>query len=174
MQSNDINHLLVLGGARSGKSSYALKQAESLGKNRLFLATAQALDDEMQDRIASHRVERGADWRVVEEPVRISDILQAGCDADVILVDCLTMWLSNLMLGDYDLSVETEQLLSALKACTCPVVMVSNEVGFSLVPETPLGRKFRDAQGLLNQKIAAFVPKVDLVVAGLPLKLKPT
>lgn len=172
MQSKMIDHLLVLGGARSGKSSYALEQAESLGKNRLFLATAQALDKEMEDRIALHRVERGDDWRVLEEPVNIADVLATETDADVILVDCLTLWLSNLMLDDYDLAIETEKLLGALNVCGCPVVMVSNEVGFSLVPESSLGRKFRDAQGLLNQEIAAQVPRVDLVAAGLPLHLK--
>ena len=165
-------HRLVLGGARSGKTAHALVSAEAVGLRRIYVATAEAGDAEMAERIARHRAERGAGWRTVEAPLDLVGALALAGEADVVLVDCLTLWLSNLMLGGRDVGAATDGLLAALAEAEVPVVLVSNEVGMGLVPETPLGRAFRDAQGRLNQQVAAAVARVDFVVAGLPLRLK--
>ncbi|MHA3915538.1 bifunctional adenosylcobinamide kinase/adenosylcobinamide-phosphate guanylyltransferase [Halovulum sp. GXIMD14793] len=164
-------HRLILGGARSGKSSRALLLAEATGPRRTYIATAEAHDAEMAARIAMHQAERAAGWQTTEAPLDLCGALGA-MQADVVLLDCLTLWLSNLMLAGRDVVAETESLIAALDMAAQPVIMVSNEVGLSLVPETPLGRAFRDAQGLLNQQIAAAVPHVEFVAAGLPLTLK--
>jgi adenosylcobinamide kinase / adenosylcobinamide-phosphate guanylyltransferase len=165
------DHLLVLGGARSGKTRHALGRAEVAGARRIYLATAEAGDAEMAERIARHQAERGAGWRTVEAPLDLAAALR-GAAADVVLVDCLTLWLSNTMLTERDPEVETAQLVETLGAISTPIILVSNEVGLGLVPETPLGRRFRDQQGWLNQRIAATVGAVDFVAAGLPLRLK--
>lgn len=165
------DHHLVLGGARSGKSRHAQALAEAAGARRVYLATAEARDGEMAERIARHRAERGTGWQTAEAPLAVTAAL-AGAAADVVLLDCLTLWLSNLMLAGRDAEAETDALLAALAAAPCPVVLVSNELGLGLVPETPLGRAFRDAQGRLNQRVAAAVPRVTFVAAGLPLRLK--
>lgn len=164
-------HQLILGGARSGKSRHAQAIAEGLGPRRLYLATAEAHDAEMAERIGRHRAERGAGWRTVEAPLAVPEAILAA-DADALLVDCLTLWLSNLMFAGRDPEAETGRLIAALDRAACPVVLVSNEVGMGLVPDTPLGRRFRDAQGRLNQRVAAAVPAVAFVAAGLPLRLK--
>ena len=166
-------HRLILGGARSGKSGFALAEAEKVGAKRLYLATATALDGEMSSRILAHQAERGEGWTTVEEPLDIAGQLARDHGADVVLLDCLTLWLSNLMHERRNLESEMEGLIAALVDTPQPVILVSNEVGLSLVPETALGRAFRDAQGLLNQRIAASVARVDFVAAGLPLRLKP-
>ena len=166
---------LVLGGARSGKSRYAESLVSALPPpwqaRRTYVATAEPGDAEMTERIAVHRARRGASWRTIEAPRDLAGSLQAACDAPV-LVDCLTLWLSNLMLGGADIDAEMERLDHALAAAAAPVVMVANEVGYGIVPEHPLGRRFRDMQGVLNQRIAARADRVVLVVAGLPLALK--
>ncbi|MBN8971610.1 MAG: bifunctional adenosylcobinamide kinase/adenosylcobinamide-phosphate guanylyltransferase [Rhizobiales bacterium] len=164
---------LVLGGARSGKSRFAEQLACESGLARVYLATATAGDDEMRARIAHHRAQRGDGWRTVEEPLALVDALtrEAG-EGRVVLVDCLTLWLSNLMHAARDAEAETKALAEWLRDMRHPVLLVSNEVGLGLVPETPLGRDFRDAQGRLNQAIAAAVPNVAFVAAGLPLWLK--
>jgi len=168
-----LHPTLVLGGARSGKSRFAERLARESGLARVYLATAAAGDDEMRARIAHHRAQRGDDWRTVEEPLALIDVLsrEAG-KGRVVLVDCLTLWLSNLMHAARDTEAETEALANWLRDTRHPVLLVSNEVGLGLVPETPLGRDFRDAQGRLNQAIAAAVPSVAFVAAGLPLWLK--
>lgn len=165
--------MLVLGGARSGKSRFAEQLARESGLARIYLATATAGDDEMRARIAHHRAQRGDGWRTVEEPLGLLDALtrEAG-SGRVVLVDCLTLWLSNLMHASRDVEAETKALADWLRNAPHPVLLVSNEVGLGLVPETPLGRDFRDAQGRLNQTIAAAVPNVAFVAAGLPLWLK--
>ncbi|TAI66022.1 bifunctional adenosylcobinamide kinase/adenosylcobinamide-phosphate guanylyltransferase [Bradyrhizobium sp. Leo170] len=169
----DLSTTLVLGGARSGKSAFAERMIAESGLARVYLATATAGDGEMQDRIAHHRGRRGADWTTVEEPLALIDALtqvsRPGC---AVLVDCLTLWLSNLMLAGRDPDVETKGLARFLSVAANPVVLVSNEVGLGIVPETRLGREFRDAQGRLNQVIASVVPNVVFVAAGLPLWLK--
>lgn len=167
------NTTLVLGGARSGKSRLAEGLAHETGLKRIYLATATAGDDEMRARIAHHRSQRSDAWRTIEEPLELVEALarQAGDDR-VILVDCLTLWLSNLMHAARDVAAEAQRLTDWLRTPPGAVILVSNEVGLGLVPDTPLGRDFRDAQGRLNQAIAASVSDVVFVAAGLPLWLK--
>jgi len=166
---------LVLGGARSGKSAYAQKQAEqaAAGTDRppLMLATAEAFDDEMRDRIRLHREERGEGWRTLEAPLNLAAAVRKLNAEDVVVVDCLTLWLSNQMLGDHDLPAAIDDLTDAFAACPATVWMVSNEVGWSLVPDNALGRRFRDEAGRLNQRIAAVADAACLIVAGMRLDL---
>jgi adenosylcobinamide kinase/adenosylcobinamide-phosphate guanylyltransferase len=164
---------LVLGGARSGKSVFAEKLIGDSGHARIYLATATAEDDEMRSRISHHRERRGDGWVTVEEPVALVDALtREAIHGRAVLVDCLTLWLSNLMFAERDPEIEGRRLTRFLEVAKYPIVLVSNEVGLGLVPETPLGRKFRDAQGRLNQIVAAAVPNVVFIAAGLPLWLK--
>ena len=164
---------LILGGARSGKSRRALSLAETLGTQRAFVATAEALDAEMAERISKHKGERGAGWSTLEAPLDLKAALRSAAqDADVCLVDCLTLWLSNLMHHGRDVAEETETLCETIRESSIPIIFVSNEVGLGLVPETPLGRAFRDEQGRLNQNLAQVCDRVEFVAAGLPLKLK--
>ena len=164
---------LILGGARSGKSARAQALAEAAGRRRCYVATAEAFDDEMTQRIAAHQAARGAGWSTLEVPLDLADAISgAGQASDVVLIDCLTLWLSNLMHHERDIADETGRLLTAARACPVPVIAVSNEVGLSIVPENPLARAFRDAQGRLNQDVAGAADIVELVTAGLPLKLK--
>lgn len=164
---------LVLGGARSGKSVFGERLVTGSGLARIYLATATASDDEMSDRIAHHRARRGEGWTTIEEPLGLVDALtQHAGRGRAVLVDCLTLWLFNLMEAGRDPEVEARRLARYLGVAAGPIVLVSNEVGLGLVPETPLGRAFRDAQGRLNQTIAAAVPNVAFIAAGLPLWLK--
>ena len=166
---------LVLGGARSGKSVFAEQLIADSGLARIYLATATADDDEMQSRIGHHRARRGKGWVTIEEPLALVDALtREATHGRAVLVDCLTLWLSNLMFAERDPEVEARRLARFLGVAKYPVVFVSNEVGLGLVPETPLGRSFRDAQGRLNQVVAATVPNVVFIAAGLPLWLKRT
>lgn len=165
---------LVLGGARSGKSRYAEGLIGERGPG-LYLATAEAGDDEMAERIRLHRARRGAGWETVEEPLDLPQaISRHACPQRPVLVDCLTLWLGNLMGAGRDVDAATTALLAALAAAAGPVVLVSNEVGLGIVPATPLGRAFRDHAGRLNQAVAAAADRVVLVAAGLPLILKDT
>lgn len=164
---------LVLGGARSGKSALAERLMLRSARTLVYLATATPGDDEMQTRIAHHRARRGDGWRTVEEPLELTPTLARESVAnEAVLVDCLTLWLSNIMHAGREIEVETQHLAEWLRHAQNPVVLVSNEIGLGLVPETPLGRRFRDAQGRLNQVIAAAVANVVFVAAGLPLRLK--
>jgi adenosylcobinamide kinase/adenosylcobinamide-phosphate guanylyltransferase len=161
---------LVLGGARSGKSARALALCPP---PRLFVATAEPLDAEMAERIARHRADRAQDWTVVEAPLELAGAIRAEArEARTILVDCLTLWLSNLLHAGREPESETEALLAALGAAPGRAVLVSNEVGMGLAPMNALGRAFRDAQGRLNQRVAAAADRVEFVAAGLPLVLK--
>ncbi|MCH9808192.1 MAG: bifunctional adenosylcobinamide kinase/adenosylcobinamide-phosphate guanylyltransferase [Alphaproteobacteria bacterium] len=167
---------LILGGARSGKSRRALALAEPFDR-KILIATAQALDHEMKARIAAHRAERDATWQTIEEPLQLQDaIIEAGAlhpSNTVIVVDCLTLWLSNLMHAGQPPDKETASLIQAAGNCTAELILISNELGLGLVPETELGRGFRDCQGRLNQSVAAVADTVEFVVAGIPMKLKP-
>lgn len=163
---------LVLGGARSGKSAYAEILVEGMGPG-LYLATAEAGDAEMAERIRRHRERRGARWTTVEEPLDLAGALGRNtAPRRPILVDCLTLWLSNIMAAGFDVSAETEALTQGLYRLPGPVVLVSNEVGLGIVPGTELGRLFRDHAGRLNQTIARISDRVVFVAAGLPLILK--
>jgi adenosylcobinamide kinase / adenosylcobinamide-phosphate guanylyltransferase len=164
---------LVLGGARSGKSRHAENLITALPPPWIYVATAQPGDEEMAARIKTHRERRGAHWRTIEAPRELVSALGA-CGEAPVLVDCLTLWLSNLMLADANIEAETAQLEDALLAANGPIVLVANEVGSGIVPSYPLGRRFRDLQGVLNQRIAARAERVILMVAGLPLALKGT
>jgi adenosylcobinamide kinase/adenosylcobinamide-phosphate guanylyltransferase len=163
---------LVLGGARSGKSRYAESLIAAYPPPWLFVATAEPLDDEMQARIAVHRARRGAGWHAVEAPRDLAGALAKNAAGSAVLVDCLTLWLSNLMLAEADIDAESARLETALTNIAGPLVLVSNEVGFGIVPDNALARRFRDAQGRLNQRIAARADRVVLMVAGLPLVVK--
>jgi adenosylcobinamide kinase/adenosylcobinamide-phosphate guanylyltransferase len=169
---------LVLGGARSGKSTHAEKLATGSlhgapPQPAVYLATAQAGDVEMATRIVAHRARRGANWTTLEEPLKLDEALaSAASHGRPVLVDCLTLWLSNVMLGGGDVDESTDGLLHTLDGYAVPVVFVSNEVGLGIVPDTPLGRAFRDAQGRLNMRLADRADRVILMTAGLPLTLK--
>ncbi|HEY6255324.1 MAG TPA: bifunctional adenosylcobinamide kinase/adenosylcobinamide-phosphate guanylyltransferase [Xanthobacteraceae bacterium] len=162
---------LVLGGARSGKSRYAEALITALPSPWIYVATGQALDAEMAARIAAHRARRGAGWTTVEAPRELTATLAEHATAPV-LVDCLTLWLSNLMMADAAIDQEVDRLVAALAKASAPVVLVANEVGFGIVPDNALARRFRDLQGALNQRIAAQADRVVLVVAGLPVFVK--
>lgn len=166
--------ILVLGGARSGKSRFAEQRLMSFpAAGRIYVATAEAFDTEMRERIALHRQRRGEDWITVEAPHDLGATITARSAPDhPLLVDCLTLWLSNRLLADADLDAETDALVDAVRAARGPLVLVSNEVGLSIVPDNALARRFRDAAGLVNQKIAAIADEVQMVVAGLPLRLR--
>ena len=164
---------LVLGGARSGKSRYAEALVESQPGPCVYLATAEPGDGEMAARIRAHRARRGARWRTVEAPLDLTGELAGAARADgAVLVDCLTLWLSNLMEAGRDVAAETEALTAALPDLAGPAVLVSNEVGLGIVPDNGLARRFRDAAGALHASIAALAQSVVFVAAGLPLTLK--
>ncbi|MGL4321168.1 MAG: bifunctional adenosylcobinamide kinase/adenosylcobinamide-phosphate guanylyltransferase [Paracoccaceae bacterium] len=165
---------LVIGGARSGKSRFAEGLIAATGRPRRYIATAQAWDAEMRARIDHHRLDRGEGWRTTEAPLNLVDALAKVSADEAVLIDCATLWLSNHLLAEHDLDAESQHLLAALSACAAPVVIVSNEVGFGIVPDNALARRFRDAQGRLNQQLAAQADLAVLVVAGLPMVLKGT
>jgi adenosylcobinamide kinase/adenosylcobinamide-phosphate guanylyltransferase len=169
-----VRSALILGGARSGKSAYAQRLAEAYGSERLYLATAAAGDEEMAERIARHRADRGQGWTTLEEPVEIAAALLKHAQAGrVVVVDCLTLWLSNLMFAGRDPGAAVTALAEAIGALAGPVIFVSNEVGMGLVPDNKLGREFRDWQGRANREIGAACDAVIFIAAGLPLQLKP-
>jgi adenosylcobinamide kinase/adenosylcobinamide-phosphate guanylyltransferase len=162
----------LLGGARSGKSAHAEKLATALPAPWTYIATAQAYDDEMTERIALHRSRRGDGWRTVDAPLDLAGALRELPSEQPVLVDCLTLWLSNHMLAEHDLDAPSDELETVLAAPRGPWFVVSNEVGMGIVPDNALGRRFRDAQGRLNQRIAARADRVLFMVAGLPMQVK--
>lgn len=165
--------VLVLGGARSGKSRFAESLLAEFQGSRLYVATAQAGDEEMRKRILEHQARRGAGWRMIEAPLDIATpIAEAGSEA--VLVDCLTLWLSNLMAAEIDVGQATDGLCRILAKANGPVVLVSNETGLGIVPDNALAREFRDHAGRLNQAVAAVADRVYFIAAGLPLTLKDT
>lgn len=163
---------LALGGARSGKSRFAESLVLASGLRPVYVATAGAGDAEMAARIAAHRARRGSAWTTVEEPLDIAGAASGVAEGSAVLVDCLTLWLANLMAAGRDPDAECAALLAALGAARAPVVCVANEVGLGIVPDNPLARRFRDAAGAANRRIAAAADRVWFVVAGLPQRLK--
>jgi adenosylcobinamide kinase/adenosylcobinamide-phosphate guanylyltransferase len=168
-----MNSLLVIGGARSGKSRYAQSRVEACPGTLAFIATAEPGDAEMAERIARHRADRGPRWTAHEAAHELPAAIDlAQRSAGAILVDCLTLWLSNLMMQERDIDAETRALADAVRGCRVPIALVTNEVGQGIVPMNPLARRFRDDAGWLNQHMAAVAGEVVLVTAGLPLTLK--
>ncbi|SEO02797.1 adenosylcobinamide kinase /adenosylcobinamide-phosphate guanylyltransferase [Salinihabitans flavidus] len=163
---------LVLGGAASGKSAFAEALVLQSGTARIYIATAQALDDEMRAKIAAHRNQRGDNWQTVEAPLDAGPALSRVMPEQAVLFDCATMWLNNHLLAEHDIPAEVEGLIAALTECPGDVTVVSNEVGQGIVPDNALARYFRDAQGQLNQALAAAAQRVYFVTAGLPQLLK--
>lgn len=166
---------MVYGGASSGKSYFAERLVITMGGPRHYIATAQAFDPEMEAKIAEHRADRAADgWSTIEEPKDLGAALARVPQGDAVLIDCATMWLSNLLLSEEDIAEQTDQMLAAIAATVGPVVIVSNETGLGIVPENALARRFRQAQGRLNCQMAARADLVVQVSVGLPLVLKGT
>jgi len=169
------NHVLVIGGQRSGKSRFAEELVVKSGRRPVYIATATAGDDEMAARIDMHRQRRGSGWTTLEAPLDLPATLGDTATADaVVLVDCLTLWLSNLMAAERDVGGETDALVAALTAAAGPVVVVTNEVGAGIIPDNPLARIYADALGTLNQRVAAAVGRVVFMAAGQPLVIKPS
>jgi adenosylcobinamide kinase/adenosylcobinamide-phosphate guanylyltransferase len=172
--------VLIGGGARSGKSAFALQLALAQGERRVFVATAEAFDDEMRQRIAAHAAERGAQFATVEAPLELESALAELCsraaEIDVVVIDCLTLWLSNLLLAGLSaerIEARVEALAQLVSAAPLPVLLVSNEVGMGLVPETPLGRVFRDVTGRAHQRLARAAGSIYLATLGCIVRLKP-
>jgi len=173
MKNAPFRIALVLGGARSGKSRYAEALVQSVAtRPPIYIATAEARDDEMRARIAHHRAQRGENWRTIEEPLALAVQLGQCKPGDVVLVDCLTLWLSNVLLADGNVEEAATDLCAALEATSARVVLVANEVGLGIVPENALARRFRDEAGRLNQRVAVIADYVAFIAAGLPLQLK--
>ncbi|MGH1367808.1 MAG: bifunctional adenosylcobinamide kinase/adenosylcobinamide-phosphate guanylyltransferase [Maritimibacter sp.] len=169
----DLPHLsVVIGAAASGKSTFAERLVENAARPMTYIATAQAYDDEMRTKIATHQARRSGDWQTIEAPLDASNALLAVPADHVVLLDCVTLWLTNHLLANSDLLREESHLLHALQSCDAPVVVVTNEVGAGIVPDNALSRRFRAAQGRLNQSLAARADCVVAVIAGLPLALK--
>lgn len=167
--------VLVIGGCRSGKSRFAVNYARGF-KRKAFVATCEVLDEEMKKRVEKHQEDRGPDWKTIEVPLALPDaIARCGAEADVVLVDCLTLWISNMILKEkteeYVMS-RTDELLASIQKIDSTVILVSNEVGAGIVPENPLARMFRDVAGMVNQKVAACADKVVWMVAGIPAQVK--
>tara|TARA_R110002096_G_scaffold144092_3_gene300738 strand:- start:290 stop:844 length:555 start_codon:yes stop_codon:yes gene_type:complete len=164
---------LILGGARSGKSRYGEGLVTETAGDFVYVATAEARDDEMAERITHHQNRRGTDWRLIEEPLDLPGVLRRQVsENDVVLIDCLTLWLGNLMEAQTDIAASTSDLLAAVKACPGRLVFISNEVGQGIVPDNAMARQFRDEAGWLHQSLAAEIDAVLVVMAGLPLILK--
>lgn len=163
---------LVIGGAASGKSRFAETLCDQTGRAKIYVATAQIYDDEMAAKVSKHLAQRGDGWTTIEAPIAVGEVLSQANAGDVVLVDCATLWLTNLILGEQDVEAATRSLLQAIEVCPASVVIVSNEVGQGIVPDNALSRKFRNAQGQLNQTLAAQAGLVVAVMAGLPLALR--
>ena len=172
----DKKLILITGGCRSGKSQFALDYANRHFHKKLYLATCEALDEEMVKRIEHHKKRRGPDWQTVEEPIKIAEaIRQHENDMEVILLDCVTLWLSNLLMrqeSDHEIMNEVSRLMDTVKQGQTSFIFVSNEVGMGIVPVEPLGRRFRDLSGMANQKIAEAAQTVIFMVSGIPIFLK--
>lgn len=168
--------VVIGGGARSGKSNFALAYARSLGARRCFIATAQAFDGEMRARIDRHRIERGADWETIEEPLALEEAIERAPADAVLLIDCLTLWLSNLLCADVshdEIMARVEAVAETAAARRAPTLVVTNEVGLGLVPDNPLGRAFRDITGLAHQRLADVADEIYAALMGVVVRLAP-
>ncbi len=174
----DKKLILITGGCRSGKSQFALDYANRHFHKKMYLATSEALDEEMVKRIEHHKKRRGLDWQTVEEPIKIAEAIRQHENAiEVILLDCMTLWLSNLLMrqeSDHEIMNEVSRLMDTVKQGQTSFIFVSNEVGMGIVPVDPLGRRFRDLSGMANQKIAEVAHTVIFIVSGIPIFLKGT
>lgn len=165
--------VFITGGARSGKSSFALAEALKIKGRKAYIATAEALDEEMRQRIEKHKQHRGDKWDTYEEPIRLTAVIKKiEGEYEVIVIDCLTLWLSNLMMNGKNIEEEIKTFCFSLNAERCTLYIVSNEVGMGIVPGNETTRKFRDIAGMLNQKVAETADEVYMVVAGIPVKIK--
>lgn len=164
--------IFVVGGGASGKSAYAERVVRGFGKPKTYIATLQPYDDEMRDKVIKHRSDRGPDWTTVEAPMDLTGALTVTRSDHIVLIDCMTLWLTNVMLAERDVRREIDAFLTVLTEREGDVVIVSNEVGMGIVPDNALARRFRNAQGGLNQRLAAVCDPVVTVIAGLPLALK--
>jgi adenosylcobinamide kinase/adenosylcobinamide-phosphate guanylyltransferase len=168
--------IFVLGGAKSGKSSFALAKAEIFPGRKAYIATAEPLDDEMRERIQSHRDQRKKDWDTIEEPLQIAHMIRAGSGKySVLLIDCLTLWLTNLLCRNRNVEDAMDDFLDSLlfTSHSSLLFIVSNEVGMGIVPDNALARRFRDLAGRLNREVAAIADEVYLITAGIPIRMKP-
>ena len=165
--------ILVTGGARSGKSRYAEQRTRELGSAPVYIATAEAFDAEMADRIGQHQQRRGPEWQTINAPLDLSQALKEADGRGPCLVDCLTIWLNNLMFHERDIAAATQALISVIHKRVDPVILVTNEVGSGIVPENALARRFRDEAGRMNQTMAEAVDEVYVSISGMSLKLKP-
>jgi adenosylcobinamide kinase/adenosylcobinamide-phosphate guanylyltransferase len=176
MNANKGKIYFITGGARSGKSAFAEKLADGLAGKRAYIATAQALDPEMVKRIEHHRKRRGPTWDTLEEPLAVADLLRnLSGQYQTVLLDCLTLWLSNIMAhseGDDDIAARSEDIVAAIKDFGSACIVVSNEVGLGIVPDNPLARQFRDGAGVLNQKMAKIADEAYFMAAGIPMRIK--
>jgi adenosylcobinamide kinase/adenosylcobinamide-phosphate guanylyltransferase len=165
----------VIGGIKSGKTKFALKKAEELNNGQLYyIATARAVDEEMKDRIERHKIERGEKWITIEEPIEVDRVLKTIPKGSVIIIDCLTTWLTNLLIENYNVEEKTNKLLDTLLKIKTDLdlFLVSNEVGLSIIPDNPLGRKFLDLSGSLHQKVAQIADEVYFILCGCEIKVK--
>ena len=168
-----MGHVLVLGGARSGKTAFAETRALRLGQWPAYLATAEILDEEMRERVQLHQGQRAARFHTIEEPIELGEAIRAAAEAhDVILVDCLTLWITNLIMADRTVADAVDELVETLEATHVPVILVSNEVGLGIVPDNAMARMFRDLAGAAHQRLAEICDEAYFVVAGLPMTLK--
>ena len=165
--------ILVTGGARSGKSSFAEKRTKQLGSSLVYVATSEIIDSEMKDRVAEHQARRGSEWQTLNAPMNLAEALIEADGKGPCLVDCLTFWLNNLMFHNEDIVAATKGLITALKQRSDPVVLVTNEVGSGIVPENALARRFRDEAGRMNQTISQIADEVYVSISGIPLQIKP-
>jgi adenosylcobinamide kinase/adenosylcobinamide-phosphate guanylyltransferase len=165
--------LLITGGARSGKSSFAEQRVREFGAPLVYIATAEAFDNEMKDRVALHQARRGPDWQTFHAPLNLSQALREADGKGPCLVDCLTIWLNNMIFAEQETVTAADHLVTAIVARSDPVVLVTNEVGSGIVPENALARRFRDEAGRMNQIIAAAVDEVYVSISGIPVRIKP-
>lgn len=164
--------LLVTGGARSGKSAYAEQRTLAIEPRPFYIATAYVADEEMEERVATHQARRGPEWRNRHAPMHLCDILQETDGQGARLVDCLTLWVTNLLLSEHDARADIEALATCLAVQKSPVILVTSEVGLGIVPDNALARQFRDLAGFCNQRMAAMADEVQFVISGLPMQVK--